>query len=77
MIKILLFANFQDIIGEKELDLDIDVKNIGELKKHLLDKYPSLDFNFVMVAVNEEYATDDTTVNSGDVIAFIPPVSGG
>ena len=33
--------------------------------------------NEAMVAVNEEYAQRDTMVGTGDVVAFIPPVSGG
>jgi molybdopterin synthase sulfur carrier subunit len=31
----------------------------------------------VMTAVNEEFAPDDTVIEDGDEIAFIPPVSGG
>ncbi|MDF2607314.1 MAG: moaD [Bacillales bacterium] len=77
MINLLLFANFQEVIGSKELSLELNVNNILELKNYLLSKYPELDFNFVMVAVNEEYATDETVIKSGDVVAFIPPVSGG
>ena len=30
-----------------------------------------------MIAVNEEYALDEQVINKGDVIALIPPVSGG
>ncbi|MDF2946881.1 MAG: moaD [Bacillales bacterium] len=77
MINLLLFANFQEVIGSKALSLELNVNNILELKNYLLSKYPELDFNFVMVAVNEEYATDETVIKSGDVVAFIPPVSGG
>ena len=29
------------------------------------------------VAVNEEYATDDVILKPNDVVAIIPPVSGG
>ena len=31
----------------------------------------------IMVAINEEYANEDDRVQSGDVVALIPPVSGG
>lgn len=34
-------------------------------------------FTGCLSAVNEEFAEDDTEVRSGDVVAFIPPVSGG
>lgn len=30
-----------------------------------------------MAAVNEEFAGDEDVLNDGDVVAFIPPVSGG
>jgi molybdopterin converting factor small subunit len=30
-----------------------------------------------MVAINEEYANEEDTIQSGDVVALIPPVSGG
>ncbi len=29
-----------------------------------------------MVAVNEEYAEETAPVKAGDIVAFIPPVSG-
>jgi molybdopterin synthase sulfur carrier subunit len=31
----------------------------------------------LMVAVNEEYASDDTALKDQDIVAFLPPVSGG
>lgn len=32
---------------------------------------------FPVVAVNEEYATEDRVLQDGDVVALIPPVAGG
>ncbi|MEJ2060914.1 MAG: MoaD/ThiS family protein [Gammaproteobacteria bacterium] len=31
----------------------------------------------VLIAVNQEYATLDQAVNTGDEVAFFPPVTGG
>ena len=31
----------------------------------------------VLVAINQEYADFDATVNDGDEVAFFPPVTGG
>ncbi|MDX5871524.1 molybdenum cofactor biosynthesis protein MoaE [Bacillus cereus group sp. BfR-BA-01344] len=33
--------------------------------------------NEIMVAINEEYANEDDIIQTGDVVAMIPPVSGG
>ena len=30
-----------------------------------------------MIAINEEYAVDGDLIQPGDVVALIPPVSGG
>ncbi|WP_458414346.1 molybdopterin converting factor subunit 1 [Schinkia sp. CFF1] len=76
MINILLFAHLQEAIGESKLtwtDLPITV---GELKQQLSERY-NLPLQSVMVAVNEEYADDEMKVSNNDIVAFIPPVSGG
>lgn len=32
---------------------------------------------YPVVAVNQDYATEDRILEDGDVVAFIPPVAGG
>lgn len=76
MINILLFAHLQEAVGESSLtwkDLPITV---GDLKQKVTEKY-NLPLQSVMVAVNEEYAEDHLELKDGDVVALIPPVSGG
>lgn len=52
--------------------------SVGEIRKKLLDKYPSLDdIQSFALAVNENYADDDLILEEGDTVAIIPPVSGG
>jgi len=49
-----------------------------ELKKKLLLKFPKLkNIEEFAIAVNEEYAEDDLVLRENDVVAIIPPVSGG
>ena len=31
----------------------------------------------ILIAVNQEYASDDAVISDGDEIAFFPPVTGG
>ncbi|WP_019393066.1 molybdopterin converting factor subunit 1 [Priestia filamentosa] len=76
MIKILLFARLQEQVGKSELRVQYSGQTVGELKEMLQKKYDFLLDN-VMVAVNEEYAFDEEKLSENDVVAFIPPVSGG
>ncbi len=51
----------------------------GEFTKRLFDAHPRLAARaeHLRFAINERYATTGDTVRPGDVIAVIPPVSGG
>ncbi|MGM9928442.1 MAG: molybdopterin converting factor subunit 1 [Bacillus sp. (in: firmicutes)] len=77
MITILLFAQLQEAIGEKKLLFKNEGYTIRQLKKIIQQQYPAVELNHVMCAINEEYSSDEVMVKDGDVIAFIPPVSGG
>lgn len=77
MIKVLLFAQLQEESGQHELAIERADITVAELKEQLTNEFslPSLDS--AMVAINEEFAHEDDVVNEGDIVAFIPPVSGG
>jgi molybdopterin converting factor small subunit len=51
---------------------------VGILKVALKDRFPNLkNLHQFAIAVNEEYADDALILNENDVVAIIPPVSGG
>ena len=50
---------------------------VQELLDWAENTYPGFGKDTIHVAVNEEYALKDDVIQSGDVCAFIPPVSGG
>lgn len=77
MIKVLLFANLKEKTGQNHIDVPFTSMNIGELKNFLIENYELIEVNLAMAAVNEEYADNNTVINDGDTVAFIPPVSGG
>ncbi|WP_445382188.1 molybdopterin converting factor subunit 1 [Robiginitalea sp. IMCC43444] len=81
-MKILLFGITRDIIGDGSLMLAEEdskgLSTVGELKAQLKKEYPELDdLSSLAVAVNQQYATDEESINGSDEIALIPPVSGG
>ncbi|PCH78226.1 MAG: molybdopterin synthase sulfur carrier subunit [Flavobacteriaceae bacterium] len=76
---LLLFGIAAEIVGTNELTIDI-VKdsNVLGLKKILIDTYVGFkNVDQFAIAVNESYASDETVIEKNDIIAIIPPVSGG
>ena len=53
--------------------------NVAGFKTILVDKFPALNglVNHALVAVNQEYAFDDSVIPNKAEIALFPPVSGG
>ncbi|WP_099302035.1 molybdopterin converting factor subunit 1 [Bacillus sp. Marseille-P3800] len=79
MIQLLLFAGLEEKIGHKTLELSFTGKTVAQLKTYIEETY-QLDrgsLKTMMVAINEEFATNEETLKSADTVAFIPPVSGG
>lgn len=77
MVDVLFFAELQETVGNEKVSVEADGITITELKKNLLSTYNLETLENAMVAINEEYAKENAVVNKGDVVAFIPPVSGG
>ena len=75
----LFFGITADLIGKTELDIALeDSITVGTFKFILKEKYPQLkNINSYAIAVNEVYAKDSIILKEGDVVAIIPPVSGG
>ena len=77
MIKVLLFSYLQESAGTGQIEMQEEKLTIAQLKEKLAREYNLANLQQVMVAVNEEYATEDQVIVTGDTVAFIPPVSGG
>lgn len=77
MIKLLLFAHLQEEVGQSELMIEADKMTVEQLKTWVKNEYTVSNLESVMVAVNEQYAIDTDELKSGDVVALIPPLSGG
>ena len=79
-VTVRLFARLRDIAGAAELARELAPgATIGDLWRQLAGEFPGLAAyeRSISSAVNADYARMTQTVNDGDEIAFLPPVSGG
>ena len=77
-MNILTFGIVKEILGNTSvIGSDSDI-SVAALKTKLEEQYPRLkQLSSFMIAVNGEYAGEDTIIKPGDEVAIIPPVSGG
>jgi len=76
---LLCFGVARDITGSSTVTLHLRPRpKVSDLRAQLIADYPAFGklVSFA-IARNEEYAADDDVVGEGDMLAIIPPVSGG
>jgi molybdopterin synthase sulfur carrier subunit len=78
-LSLLYFAALRDLVqrSEETFDSAHEQLSVKELCTELVKQRPTLSLEGVRVAVNEEFVDGNFALSSGDVVAFIPPVSGG
>jgi molybdopterin converting factor subunit 1 len=80
-ISVLYFAALRDLagVGEESVELPADDCSVSAILAELERKHAGLRgrLSAVRVAVNEEFVPLGSQVRGGDVVALIPPVSGG
>src|SRR5262245_58559703 len=79
-VKLLFFASLKDIVGSRQLDLDVPSGvTVNDLLETLEKRYPKLGpyRSIVLTSVNEDYVDKEAVVSDGDEVAIFPPVSGG
>jgi len=74
-VTVRLFAMLRERAGAGEVVLDLpDGASVGDALDRLRELAEDLP---LVMAVNREYASEDTVLDPGDELALIPPVSGG
>ena len=79
-VKIRLFARLRELAGASELTRQVPDGSVAmDAWQALVAEFPALadHTRSISCAVNEEYARLKATLNDGDEVAFLPPVSGG
>lgn len=77
-MRILYFAEMKELLDRSEDNFHFDYEiSVEALKTHLYQTYPIIQGKKFQVAVNEEFVQNDEMVKPNDIVALIPPVSGG
>lgn len=83
-VRLMYFAGLREAVGQSNevLALPSDVSTVGQLRAHLADRGGVWADHFAVkrnlrAAVNQDMASAEATVKSGDEVAFFPPVTGG
>ena len=79
-LNVLFFGRLKDTIGHAQESVEIPSDSrIEDLFAHCAARYPALAEHRPAIAVsrNREFAAWATPLQSGDEVAFLPPVSGG
>jgi molybdopterin synthase sulfur carrier subunit len=79
-VDVKLFAAARDVAGAETVSVEIpDSAHVADLRAALALKFPDMKSLIpnLLVAVGNEYADDQTTLDASKEIACFPPVSGG
>ena len=79
-VTVKLFAAYQEAYGVSELMLDLPSgATVAVVLDHLINQHPELEQwrNLTRFGVNLQFVEPNTTLQKGDEVVLIPPVSGG
>lgn len=75
-IEILFFGSLTDATSIPALSIK-DMIDTDEVKIFLEEKYPSLQTAKYFIAVNQQMIQTNAILKPGDIVALMPPFSGG
>ena len=83
-VRVLFFAGLREQLGTsgEEIELPADVGTVAGLRAHLKARGGAFEKAFsdkalVRMAVNQNMVSPAARINTGDEVAFFPPVTGG
>ena len=79
-VNVRLFAGLREMIGEREILISLaEGAAISDLLARIGDDHPTVRplLHTLVCAVDEEYVAGNHLLKEGDLVALIPPVSGG
>jgi len=77
-MKVLYFAELKEILNVQSEEMNINSEiTVETFKQTLIEQYPQIAEKQFQIAVNEEFVPSDAIIQQNDIVALIPPVSGG
>lgn len=79
-VTVKLFAAYQDAVGAPEVTMHVSSgDSVASLRDRLIRQYPELDRwrDVTRFGINLEFVDPSATLQPGDEVVLIPPVSGG
>lgn len=73
-IKIISFGRLKEILGP---DFEAEAENTDELLSQLNEKFPQMKDLKLRIAVNQKIISENTALENNDMVALMPPYSGG
>jgi molybdopterin synthase sulfur carrier subunit len=73
-IKIISFGRLKEILNS---DFETESENTDGLLIQLNERFPELKDLKLRIAVNQKIISENTELNNNDVVALMPPYSGG
>lgn len=79
-VKVLFFGQLKDLVGCAEDALELNQgSDLAAVFAHYANRFPALAAHrkSIVLARNQHFSSPSTSIEDGDEIAFLPPVSGG
>jgi molybdopterin synthase sulfur carrier subunit len=73
-IKVISFGQIAEITGKEFV---MEAADLESLKLYLIQKFPELSDRKLAFAVNKKLVQENIILNQNDVVALMPPYSGG
>jgi molybdopterin converting factor small subunit len=77
-VRVLFFGATAALVERRDIETTIDSSDSpADILKRFTAMYPELGSLRLLIAVNEEYVTEDSELRDGDEVAIFTAVSGG
>jgi molybdopterin synthase sulfur carrier subunit len=73
-IKVISFGQIAEITGKEFM---VEATDLDSLRLYLIQKFPELSDRKFAFAVNKKLVQENIILNQNDVVALMPPYSGG